>query len=134
MRMRIAELLSCAFCNYLLSEDNFHLQTLFSQGAVICFTKLFLGGPPAFSSLSFVLEELFEEEEEGESRGVRNDSFSDFTPMDWRRGVSAPGPPGLLRGPIRMHCLLSVNQDKEAAHASQVLICTIPGKIWKTEQ
>ena len=39
----------------------------------------------------------------------------DFTPMDWKWGVSAPGPPGLLRGPIRMHCLLSVNQDKEAA-------------------
>ena len=33
-----------------------------------------------------------------------------------------------------MSCLLSVNQGKETARGSQVLICTIPGKIWESDQ
>ena len=33
-----------------------------------------------------------------------------------------------------MRCLLSVNQGKETARGSQVLICTIPGKIWESDQ
>ena len=37
-------------------------------------------------------------------------------------------------GLIWMRCLLSVNQGKETARGSQVLICTIPGKIWESDQ
>ena len=37
-------------------------------------------------------------------------------------------------GLIWMRCLLSVNQGKGTARGSQVLICTIPGKIWESDQ
>ena len=37
-------------------------------------------------------------------------------------------------GPIWMHCLLCVNQGKEAARGHQVLTLRICGKIWKRGQ
>ena len=37
-------------------------------------------------------------------------------------------------GPIWMCCPLSVNQGKETAHGNQVLMCTIAGKIWESDQ
>ena len=50
--------------------------------------------------------------------------------MGWRRGLSAVGQQVCL-GPIWMCCLLSVNQNKEAACGHQVLTLTVRGKIWK---
>ena len=56
-----------------------------------------------------------------------------FSPTGWRWGLSVVGSRDCL-GPIWMSCLLSVNQGKETAPGNQVLVCTIAGKIWDSDQ
>ena len=55
-----------------------------------------------------------------------------FTPTGLRRGLSAVGQQGLLRAYLDV--LSAVNQGKETACGSQVLVCTIAGQIWESDQ
>ena len=55
-----------------------------------------------------------------------------FSPTVWRRGLSAVGQQGLLRA--YLDALSAVNQGKETTCGCQVLVCTIAGQIWESDQ
>ena len=55
-----------------------------------------------------------------------------FSPTGWGWGLSALGQQGLLRA--YLDALSAVNQGKETACGSQVLVCTIAGQIWESDQ